>query len=97
MIAFIICIGINVSHIACKFLAFNSKCLGIENVDLACDQVSLSSLNGFFGSGCDVLAEVIDDNRSGLKSSGIIGSDSFSFCSLCDRILEVRLPVDLTI
>ena len=97
MIAFVIRIRINVSHVCCKLLTLNSKRFRIKYMDLACNKISLSCLNRFFRSCCNILAEVVYYNRAGLKSSDVVGGNSLTLCCLCYRIGKVGCPVDLAV
>ena len=97
VIALIISVRVNVCHVGCNFLAFNRECARIENMKFAGYKICLCLFYSLFRSGSNVLAEMIDNNRSGLKSSRVICRDLLSSCCLCDRIGKVRSLVYLTV
>ena len=94
-VGLVVCVGVNVSHVAGEGLAADGEVGGVEHMDGAGLKSGLDfgDLVGGAGS-CGSLIDLGQDDGTGCKSAGPVGGDGLAICNSVDDELIVGSPVD---
>ena len=95
-IGFIVFVGINISLVGIKLLATYGKCIGIEYLDFAGNNLSLNFVKLFLSSLSRYLVVKTDKlNNIILNAAAEILSDFGAVYLSVNDVFEVRFPVNL--